>query len=409
LRARSAELERQVGERTQELASVMHVGRELVSNLDSDAVLHEILTQMRSVLPYDSALVMMLENDQLVARAYQSATSQPQSTAAPISMDQYDFLPPAIADGQTREVEKVRADKSIHAFVQRYLGEPFADGSLLYAPLAVKGSALGLLFLARLQPNAFRPADRGELQQYANYVAIALANARLYTLAREQASEQERIRLAQDLHDSVTQTVFSASLITEVLPNVWQQNSARTEQNLRQLQGFMREALAELRTLLVELRPSSINLLPLGQLLTQLTDANTQRANLAFHLYIENVPALPEEVQYVFYRTAQEAINNIIKHAQASEVKVGLSANPQIATLPASIAPHSEGALQGWQGEISMTISDNGRGFDTEHPQSTSGGLGLRIMQERAESIGATLTIQSILDQGSEVKLIWRQ
>jgi signal transduction histidine kinase len=193
------------------------------------------------------------------------------------------------------------------------------------------------------------------------------------------------------------------------LPNVWQQNSARTEQNLRQLQGFMREALAELRTLLVELRPSSINLLPLGQLLTQLTDANSQRANLAFRLYIENVPALPEEVQYVFYRTAQEAINNIIKHAQASEVKVSLRANPPIVALPASVAPDSEGILQEWQGEISMAISDNGRGFDTKHPQSESGGLGLGIMQERADSIRASLTIQSILEQGTEVTLVWRQ
>jgi signal transduction histidine kinase len=226
--------------------------------------------------------------------------------------------------------------------------------------------------------------DLLSLTQYAAYL----------DQARDLVATEERNRLARDLHDSVTQVLFSASLVAEVLPNIWRRDPARAMQSLEELRRLTRGALAEMRTMLLELRPAAVVKSPLHELLAQLTEAITSRGQLPFRLFIERTPPLPEDVHTVFYRIAQEALNNVAKHAQASQVTLNLDARP----LTRQQAGEQEV-------EVMLVIEDDGAGFSPENEQVEH--LGLGIMRERAANIQAALTIESETGKGTRVTLIW--
>jgi signal transduction histidine kinase len=143
-------------------------------------------------------------------------------------------------------------------------------------------------------------------------------------------------------------------------------------------------ALAEMRALLFELRPAALEDASLGVLLTQLGDALRGRTRIPVEVLVEGEPQLPSDVKIGLYRIAQEAFNNIARHADAANVTV---------------------ALQDLPGRVVLTIQDEGRGFEPDAVPSEC--MGLRIMRERAEGIGAELVVESELDRGSKVAVTW--
>jgi signal transduction histidine kinase len=201
----------------------------------------------------------------------------------------------------------------------------------------------------------------------------------------EEVAQEERQRLARDLHDAVSQTLWSASLIADVLPDVWQQDRLKGLERLGRLRQLTRGALAEMRTLLLELRPTALIETDIEELLNQLIEATSSRSGTQISTDFEVDHELPEDVHIVFYRISQEALNNATRHAMASDIKVRLNCGRNNARLE---------------------IMDNGRGFN---PDSTPTGqhLGLNIMRERASDIGAKLNIISQSGEGTKVILIW--
>src|SRR5690606_14268451 len=153
-------------------------------------------------------------------------------------------------------------------------------------------------------------ADR--LRVFAGQAAIAIENARLYEQAQQVGVLQERQRLAHDLHDAVSQILFSASVIAETLPRIWDTNRERALELVHQLVKLNRGALAEMRTLLLELRPSQLSNTRLSDALRQLAEAINARAQLDIDFVAEGNELVPPDVQVAYYRIAQEAINNII-------------------------------------------------------------------------------------------------
>jgi signal transduction histidine kinase len=220
-------------------------------------------------------------------------------------------------------------------------------------------------------------------QAFAHQTATAITNAQLYQQGRELAVIQERQRLARDLHDAVTQTLFSASVIAETLPHMWESDPEQVRQGLTQLRQLTRGALAEMRSLLLELRPEALESMALPRLLAQLVEAFSGQTGIVPSLVIEGDRALPPEVKIALYRIAQEALNNIHKHARASEVSVTLKMEPM----------------------LELKVSDNGRGFDSNQVRLDA--LGLKIMQERAVKIGAQLTIESEPGRGTTLCIQW--
>ena len=198
------------------------------------------------------------------------------------------------------------------------------------------------------------------------------------------AVADERNRIAGDLHDSVTQTLFSTAAIADALPEVWDRHPEEARRGLDDLQLLAKGALAEMRALLLELRPAALLERTLGELLHQLAGAAAGRTRVPVHVEIAGDVRLPEEVQLTLYRVAQESLHNVIKHARATGVQVGLACSDKTVVL---------------------SIHDDGVGFEDSEP--TSPGMGLGIMRERVRAIGGSLQIESTLHAGTRIEVQW--
>ena len=206
---------------------------------------------------------------------------------------------------------------------------------------------------------------------------------------------EERNRLARDLHDSVTQSLYSASLLAEVLPEISQRDPEEAEQGLEELRHLTRGALAEMRSMLLELRPETVLKSPLSDLLEQNIEALTSRMEIDTLIDIQPVPILPPDAHINIYRFAQEALNNVIKHSRANQLQVTLLPTPSFFGASSN----------GWHGQIELRIQDNGKGYAPEEIPVNS--LGLGIMRERSAEIGAITTFESRPDQGTKITLVW--
>lgn len=215
---------------------------------------------------------------------------------------------------------------------------------------------------------------------------LGVTQKKLLQQTQEEATLEERSRLARDLHDAVTQTIYSAALIAEVLPAVWERDPDQGRLNLAKLRQLVRGALAEMRSLLFELRPAALEHADLGSLLLQQGDALTGRTRIPVTVDVKGQRELPPEVTVAFYRITQEAFNNVEKHARADQVTVILHQSVD---------------------EIRLTIQDNGRGFDPASIPAER--MGVQFMRERAEGIGATFELKSRPGQGTQVCVTWSE
>jgi len=172
--------------------------------------------------------------------------------------------------------------------------------------------------------------------------------------------------------------------IAEVLPTIWEKDHEKGKVRLEEVRQLTKGALAEMRTLLLELRPSALIEAELPHLLEQLSESITGRTRIPINVAIEGECLLPDDVKIGFYRIAQEALNNVAKHSEATEAMVSL-----ICT----------------EVKVTLKIKDNGIGFDINSISHES--LGVGIMQERAEDIRAMLTIDSNVGEGTEIIVIW--
>jgi PAS domain S-box-containing protein len=257
--------------------------------------------------------------------------------------------------------------------------------AILIAPLRVRGTAFGVLAVAT--DEAGRTFSRDEIslaETVAADVAAAVDNARLYEQAQELAVAEERNRLARDLHDSVTQTLYSVALTAEALPRVWERHPDEAQIALKSLHRLSRGALAEMRALLLELRPTMLRETRLSELFRQLAHATMGRTRLHVEAKVEGERTLTEEVRLALYRIAQEALNNVVKHAEATQVTIHLRLQPA---------------------QVLLSVCDDGRGFV---PEAVRGhGFGLQNMADRAKSIGAEFSLQCRPGEGTRIEVMW--
>jgi two-component system nitrate/nitrite sensor histidine kinase NarX len=258
--------------------------------------------------------------------------------------------------------------------------------ALLIVPLRSRGETIGVLGILRDKTETiFTDADVVLAEAIAGYVAGAIENAQLTQQLAETAVAEERSRIARELHDAVTQNLFTVATIADALPDLWDSHPKETRQALENLRRLSRGALAEMRVLLLELHPTALLEKPLGKLLQQLGEGLEGRSLIQVTTSIVADRILDAEVQIAFYRIAQEALNNVIKHSEATQVTIGLYGEKEALTL---------------------SIKDNGVGFAVDGGEI--GGFGLGNMEIRAHQIDATLEIDSELGNGTEVSLGWR-
>ena len=362
-------LERLIAERTRELQVLLDVTAAANRSLDLKETLATTLDLIVALVGASRAGVMLLD--------------EPTGELIPYSLR-------PVRDVASDDLEKMLStcrsvlDDGAALYVAPDPEEGLLEPGALI-PLESRGDRLGVLVIVGSQGGAFSTAQLALFQSIADQLGVAVENARLFARSEQAAVAAERNRLARDLHDAVTQTLFSSSMIADVLPKIWERNPDEGRRRLEELRQLTRGALSEMRTLLVELRPAALADTDLGDLLEHQVNAFIARTRLqvGFERSVSYNP--PVEVKEAFYRIAQEAFNNIARHAEAAQVRVRLDGEP---------------------GKMDLTIQDDGVGFDAQTLEHE--GLGLGIMRERARSIGARLEVVSRPGRGTRLHLNWQ-
>ena len=193
-------------------------------------------------------------------------------------------------------------------------------------PLMVGSDLFGVIALYYREPRPFSNEDVSIAQSFCDQAALTIENARLREQMERSAVAAERLRLARDLHDSVTQALFAASLQAEALRRSVRLSPAETRRSLEDMERLTRGALAEMRTLLLEMRPAALAQSSLSDLLRHLVDATEARTGIPVKLSIADAPPLSPDVTIALYRIAQEATNNVVRHSGARRAWVTLGA-----------------------------------------------------------------------------------
>ncbi len=375
-------LERRVQERTRELVRRRQVAdslRDILAILNSNrplrAILEHIVEQACQLLEADASAIYQIVDgsEPIIVEAATGLTAAQVADAgnpqvAQIVHSVVNGRGPSTLAGPTNETQP---------HWQEYTAQ-------LAVPLRIKNDAYGGLMLYYVEPRRFSAEDIELAVAFGDQAVLAIENARLRAQAERSAIVAERNRIARDLHDSVTQTLFTATFVSDVIPKLVQRDPEEGARQLNELRQLTRGALAEMRTLLLELRPATLIEVGGEELLRQLTEAARGRARIPIDLAVQIASPLPPEVKVAFYYIAQEALNNVIKHARAHHVTVTCHVD-------------DDGAL--------LSVLDDGQGFDPY--QVTAEHLGLAIMRERAESIAGALDIESAAGRGTTVRVRW--
>jgi PAS domain S-box-containing protein len=382
-------LEQKVAERTRELSTLLEISNTVASNLQLKPLLRVVLEQLQIVLGSTGVTVFVVEGDELVVLDHRGpladeviATSRFPGRQMIACAQDRNGSPVIIdnlwGDGEAARAFLERAPEALTALLVHVR-------SLLFVPLRVRDRTIGILLLDHEEADRYTTRDGTLAWALANQAAVAIENARLYDHARDLAAFEERQRLARDLHDSVTQSLYTAAMVGRVLPKTWESDPKVGREMLDQLNEVTEAALAEMRTLLLELRPAAILQTGLDDLLGRLAKALRTHLEKPIQVEIEGAGELPAEVHLVFYRLAQAAMGNVVRHVSSAQARVRLA----LADLSAT-----------------MVISDDGGGFDPTRPGERPG-MGIDIMRERAAAIGADLKIESVIGQGTTVTLRW--
>jgi signal transduction histidine kinase len=257
--------------------------------------------------------------------------------------------------------------------------------SFLGVPIISKGSVIGSFYLTeKLDGAEFDDGDQQLIEMLASHAAVAIENARLYERSRELSVVEERNRLARELHDSVTQTLFSVVLTAEAAATLADRDTQQAKAQIARLQELARDALQEMRSLIFELRPAELEKDGLVPTLRKHVDVLRRVSHAEVELHVDGERRFRAPAEREVFRIVQEALNNALKHSRAGRVWIEVAMGKE---------------------RVSLRVCDDGVGFDPQEAQARSKRLGLTSMQERAEAIGGTLLIDSQSGRGTKVCL----
>jgi len=254
--------------------------------------------------------------------------------------------------------------------------------SFLGVPIVSQGDVVGAIYVTD-KNGGFTDADVELLELLAAHAAIAIENARLYELSRELSVIEERNRLARELHDSMTQQLFSLVLTAETALGLVRDDPERAEAELRRVKDLGRSTMAELRALVLELRPAALEREGLVATVRQHAEVLGRVHGVHVAVDVIGEPQLDPATELALYRIVQEALSNALRHAHAAEVHVALA----------------------FEEETLVTVADRGVGFDPLAPGLRTRRLGLTSMRERARSVGGRLVIDAAPGHGTTVRL----
>lgn len=380
----------------------------LNSNKQLDEVLNFIVNQAKELLAADAVAIyatqgkdgkLQIEASKGLSLDYiqgavipmgMGATGLASLSGNPVAIEEIDKL---------GEYENIILDDERKLLIKK-LGLNFH--SLLAVPLIFENKkSYGTLTLYFIESQNFTEEDISLAKAYADQTILAIENTRLRESASKSAALAERNRLARELHDTVNQTLFSMSLITDVIPNLWQTDQTLGLKALKEVNQLNKGALMEMRSLLFELQPAALFSVELELIIQQLVNAFSSHHRITVDYTYQPIRYnVPPDVKFAFYRVIQETLRNIEKHSHASHIKISLKL-----TKSTSKQTKKNKKYSNLNDKISVLIEDDGIGF---YPGNlTSENFGLRIMQERAVEIGASLNIESEPGAGTRISFVW--
>jgi signal transduction histidine kinase len=374
------QLQQQVAEQTRKISALHEILESVSATAELPVVLNKSLKAALVAAKGQAGFIHLREKSgktmRLVAR-HNIPDSIAENIAIVSSLDglvawvarngQSIFIPNMAEDPRTVYLSASRT-------MQVYVGVPISRGQRVWGTLSIIGRV----------PSQFSDDEVNLLTSVGEEIGLVVENARLRRQAERLLVVQERNRLARELHDSVTQSLYSVTLFAEAgRRTALAADDEESVEYFAQIGKTGQQALKEMRLLIYKLRPSILSKEGLARALQQRLNSVEGRAGVKGRLIVEGEAKLSPLLEDALYQIAQEALNNALKHAMASEVIVHLD-----------IMDSSQ---------VVISIEDNGRGFDLETAVQ-SDGMGLTSMQERVESYGGTLSIQSQLGQGTTVE-----
>lgn len=386
--------------RTHELSTLQELSIGLAQQTDLHSLVDEALQALERTLSYSSASLWAREDlrpeGRVVLMGYRTGEGHE-------GLDGGDLSGMRLSRSNLKHYERIERERQTvvdnqvqHSFLSWLLDRVTDDArtSTLYRnsrswvaqPLQFRDDVLGVMRVDHVEPGHFDPERVRLLQAVSSQAALAMHHSQLAEQARDLAVMAERNRIARDLHDAVSQTLFAAHVIAGTLGKALNAGADEAlSQQAQSLGQLIQGALAEMRMLMLELRPDALEKMTFGELLKHAIDAQASRGGTHFVRHVASADRLSAPVRMQLYRIAQEALSNVSRHSGATEAEV-------------------QWVVQG-PTRAMLRIRDNGQGFDTaaEHP----GHFGLDNMKARAQEIGAVLTLVSAPGQGTDLTVQW--
>ena len=354
LKESEAKLEQRVTERTAELMALLELSNSIALTTEDMPLVESILDELHDITEYQSATLFALQGE------------------ARFTV----FL--------SRGELSRRDDKTMLAALseKRVRTLPTDVGEETLFPIIVRDKPVGVLVLENDTAHDLSEERERLVRAFASQAGVAIENVRLYDEVTEKAAFEERQHLARELHDSVSQALYSIVLGSHAARKQLETSPKEANKALEYVQDLAEAGLAEMRALIFELRPEVLEQEGLNAALSKQVEALEVRHKLAAEFSAGSEPALPFAAKQALFRITQEALHNIVKHARARRVEV---------------------ALKTLQKRLQLSIRDDGIGFDAATVSSDR--LGLRSMRERAASLGGNLSVSSAPGQGTELRV----
>ncbi len=377
--AATLDLEAMVHLRERELESIYKVTSSASATLDINHALRHALELTLEAVHTKSGAIFLVQEQSTILNL--------------VSHQLEEYIPGGFLDQPviSRILEKViRQKKSlIVPDVDKFEGKEVKTSrstelSLIGLPMRAQDRVVGVLAVIHNNADQIILEEMTLLSFIADHLALVVENSRSYKRAERVAVLEERSRLARELHDSVTQSLYSASLYSAGARRFFgQQKYLEVDDYLTQIGDLTQQALKDMRLLVYELRSPELKQNGLLGSLQNRLDAVERRSNIDAEILFENVNVLPDVVEENLYRIAIESLNNSLKYAQATKIIVKMNRKND---------------------EVLFTIQDNGVGFSIEEGLH-SGGFGLATMRERAERINGTYGIFSSRETGTKIEV----
>jgi PAS domain S-box-containing protein len=383
-------LERRVAERTNELTSLLGLSQVMTGSLELMPLVTAILEKLKQVVKFSGAAVFSSLDNRLISASFQIQVSPTTAREIVRPFNQPDFIRPEFWHDGVIILPDVMEDaedlRSFRALTAAMIGGalPADMRSWIGIPLWIKDRIVGVLSLHYHQPGYYTAEIVPLVKAYANQTAVIVENSWLYRQAQAAAAAEERSRLARELHDSVTQSLYGLALYTRAAQSALAAGKVDVAaRHLEEVKTSAQEGMADLRLLIFELSPLILETKGLIAALDERLRAVEKRLDCNTIYQVKGNSDLSLEVETELYWAVNEALNNVLKHASATQVILDLQFKDR---------------------GTRIIIQDNGVGFDPVNLQQSSG-WGLKNIYDRIERLGGNVKITSQVGKGTTVEV----